>query len=427
MMLRFRLIQSGLFFSLVALIGCSSNSTGPAPGKPGNGDTNLRTLKITPDSSSVTIRTSVTFTLSATPTPLPKPYTITWQIDNAPFVRTSVDTLSCTFTSLGKHSVSAVYTDSTGTKRDSARTIVTVNDTSSLKTSGLGGFKIVVNHDTLDRSQFQNNCVTMAEYTPNTPTDYQLSINLNFSRLQLNGPDEMSIGLVGIVTAPIAATYPIAGISSTTGEFYALFDSTASVEYVSLSGGTLTITKFDTLNNLISGTIQMEASLFAPIKNPNDIDTIAASFSDVGITNRMFNQGAVSADLNGSPYQAADSKGNDVQASLLPSTGVLTILAHQPHDTTVSNIDLFIDAPQVGTFTFGDGKTPGTALFYYYSGNTYTGTQGHTNCGTLTITAFDPVNRRLSGNFTATPTIDGTNTTIPITNGVLDNVQWVQE
>ena len=421
-MLRFCFIPAVLLVALTTIAGCSNPST---PAKPGSGDTARHVFKITPDSSSVTAGANVTFTLTATPA-LPNPYTISWQIDNAGTINTVTNTFSTTFTTIGKHSISAIYTDSTGVKRDSARTIITVNDTSSLTTSGLGGFKIVVNHDTLDRSQFPTTCTATALYGPYTPQGYEFGIDLSFSRTQFDSPDRIDIGFTGVVPAPVAATYTIGPLTGG-GQFYGLYDSTTTVvEYASLNGGTLTITKFDTANNLVSGSFRMPATIWSPKKDPNDNDTIVGSFSDVGITNRMFNQGAVSANIGGWLFQAVDSIGNNVEAALLPATGILTISARQNPGPNVGIIILSINTPKVDSFAFGDGSTPGTAKCSCYFSNIFTSTQGYTNCGSLKITAFDPVSRRLSGSFTATCS-DGKGTTVTVTNGVLDNVMWVQE
>src|SRR5205814_5761096 len=104
----------------------------------------------------------------------------------------------------------------------------------------------------------------------------------------------------------------------------------------------------DTANNLISGSFRMPTALWAPNKDPNDLDTIVASFSDVGITLRMFNQGAVTATIDGSPFQAADSVGNNVDGSLLPATGKLGISARQSPGPNVRIITLAINTPKEG-------------------------------------------------------------------------------
>jgi hypothetical protein len=415
MLLRFRFLQVGLFFLLASITACSSNPSAPA-----SGDTTHRTLKITPDSSAVTVRTKVIFTLTASPTPLPKPYTITWQIDNASFVRTNVDTLSCMFTTLGKHAVSAIYTDSTGTKRDSARTIITVNDASS----GYGGFKFAVNRDTLDRSQYQNTCSAFARYLPATPGVNYLGINLTFSKSQ-SSSGSTTLSLNGSVPAPIAGTYPFVDFYKDGGFNGGLY--VGSQVFGSDYGGTITVTNFDTVNNLVSGTFRMLASQRIPTIDPSKIDTITGSFSNVGITGRMFGQGAMTANVSGTPFQSIDTHGIDVQAYISAGTQLLVIQGQETVDSGTLSLTLDINTPQVGTFTFGDDQTAGSAICAYGTWNQSYSTQSSPNSGTLTITAFDPVNRRLSGSFTASPVISGTDTTVSITSGVLDNVTWVQE
>jgi len=424
MLFRFRILLVCLFFSLVVMVSCSSN-----PSSPPSGDATHRTLKITPDSSTVTPGTTVVFTLSATPTLLPKPYTIAWWIDSASFVRarsgaaTASDTLSCTFTSLGTYSVTAIYTDSTGIKRDSARTIVTVNNAAN--TSGYGSFTFVVNHDTLDRSHYQNTCSAFARYLPNSPGNIFLGINLLFSKTQNSMGNSMTVSLTGFVPSPIAATYPIVDFYKGGGFNGGLY--AGSQVFGSNDGGTVVISSIDTVNNLVSGAFRMIASQRIPTIDPSKKDTMIGIFSNVGITGRMFGQGAMTANVSGTPFQSVDKYGIDVQASLTPITGLLTINGQQTVDSGTLSIALTINTPHAGTFPFGDVYTAGMATCAYGTWNQSYGTLSTPDGSSLTITAFDPVNHRLSGNFSGTLYPSNGGAPVTITNGVLDNVTWVQE
>ncbi len=104
---------------------CQHDPVTPPPNPPDTthkidstkGDTTRRVLKITPDSGSTQMLTSITFKAVATPGPLPKPYTLLWQLDTAAMARSNTDTLSVMFNTSGKHKVCVTYLDSTGKTR----------------------------------------------------------------------------------------------------------------------------------------------------------------------------------------------------------------------------------------------------------------------------------------------------------------------
>src|SRR4249919_2423233 len=104
------LSRISLFLALGFILGCSAGGdsiTDPSKSSP-KIDSAHHLLKIVPDSGSAKIGAKVIFTLTANPT-FPKKYTIAWTIDVEQFTRTNVDTISNTFTTLGKHALKAVY------------------------------------------------------------------------------------------------------------------------------------------------------------------------------------------------------------------------------------------------------------------------------------------------------------------------------
>jgi len=357
--------------------------------------------------------------------PFQKPFTISWRIDTMQFVQTSVDTLAFTFTTLGKHNISAISTDFTGTKPDTAKTIVTVIDTVSAAPTGLGAFEVVVNHDTLDRSKYQNNCAASIDYFPSVTSGHTFSITLNYSRKPLGGPDYILINLLGDVSGPVPGTYPIV-LNGQYNGFTGTLD-TGGNQFASLGGGSFTITKFDTVGNLVSGSFRFLAAKWQPTPDLNMVDTINGSFTDVGIANLMFGQGNMTANTNGIMFQP--NVGKAVQFVVTNTTGDhrLTIDALEAVGSSNLELTLTINTAQLGTFTASNGETPGTVYCVYSDGKSVYSTRSPFTTGSLTITAFDPVNRRLSGTFNFMPGIYNTSTTIPITGGVIDNVEWMQE
>jgi hypothetical protein len=418
---RFKYILSVLILSLSAFLACRSNPAAPTL----TGDKTVRVLTIMPDSTTVTIGTKVTFTLSPGTTPFPKPFMITWGIDTVKVVQASVDTLAFTFMVLGKHAISAIYTDSTGTKRDSAKTIITVDSAVAPPVSGLGAFYVEVNHDTLDRSKYATYCAASANYVPSNVSGHTFSLTLAFSRKQLNGPDGININLTGGVTGPVPATYPIVAYGQYNG-FIGTLD-TGGIEFASLAGGSFTITKFDTAGNLVSGSFHLLVAKSQPTPDPNMVDTINGSFSDVGIATIMFGQGSFSANTNGIAFQPNVQAPVGLEVSNTLGNHRLTIDALETIGSKTLELTLTINTPQLGTFTPSNGETPGTVYCVYSDGTNVYSTRDPFTTGSLTITAFDPINRRLSGTFNFTPGIYNTSTTVQITGGVIDSVQWMQE
>src|SRR5437870_4072709 len=107
---RTNLLRLFLLLSLAVIMACQAPCTVDVRQSPAKTEPIRHALKITPDSSMATIRTRVTFTLSATPA-LPKPYSISWRFDTTSFLHTNTDTISYTFTSLGTHALRAIYLD----------------------------------------------------------------------------------------------------------------------------------------------------------------------------------------------------------------------------------------------------------------------------------------------------------------------------
>src|SRR4051812_46634865 len=103
-----------LFVSLAGIVSCQAPCTVDVRQSPAKIEPIRHALRIAPDSSTATVRTRITFTLSATPALL-KPYSISWRFDTTSFLRTNTDTISYTFTTLGTHTLRAIYLDSAGT------------------------------------------------------------------------------------------------------------------------------------------------------------------------------------------------------------------------------------------------------------------------------------------------------------------------
>jgi hypothetical protein len=260
-------------------------------------------------------------------------------------------------------------------------------------------------------------------WLPNLTKTKYLGINLTY--VPPGDGNSLEVSLSGRLTAPMTGTFPIVNADSSAG-----FNGTYSILgeiYGSLGGGTFTITKFDTMNNLVSGSFQMVVAARTPKRDPNNRKTIVGSFSDVVITSRQFGQGSLAATIFNKPFQSVDQFGTNLDAYIFPGKTVLFIDAEGQTDSGTVSLSISINTPQLGTFAFGSNATPGSANCSFSTRNGIYSTSGRSNCGQLTITQFDALHHRLSGTFTATPGRSTTDAGIAITNGVIDNVTWVQE
>ncbi|HET6402679.1 MAG TPA: DUF6252 family protein [Candidatus Kapabacteria bacterium] len=226
--------------------------------------------------------------------------------------------------------------------------------------------------------------------------------------------------------APAPATY----ILDTSGIAASIVSDTLS--YKSFSGGSFTITKFDTANNLISGTFHFIAYLAGTIEDRTVQDSVVnGSFTDVPIYEGAYGQGTISANVNGFQMSSkgksdANSSGNNAAAYTAKEYGVFTIHGVS-NDGAAGNRELYLSvaSPGIGTFPLaGMIGAYHAATYQWWNGNTGADTEMTAPAGTLTITKFDANTRRMSGTFFFSGIAYPGNDTIHITNGVIDNVQW---
>lgn len=203
------------------------------------------------------------------------------------------------------------------------------------------------------------------------------------------------------------------------------YDSLAWFWFSSLPGGTITLTKFDTVNNLVSGTFNFTASQTSPTANPNNVFRITAGyFNDIPIGQGAYGQGSISADVDDSAFLTVDAGREILQATL--NQGRLSLWGDgqgilQNSEIRIQNIPL-----TPGTYTIkGPINFSDTTLSFTYWGRNYEiSTQDTISNGQLTITKCDIPNRRISGTFQFSG-MDTLGNSVTITNGVINNVQWI--
>lgn len=407
---------------VLVFVSCDSDPSGPVTISP-KGDTTARSLSITPDSATLQVNTSCTFTVSVTPGPLPKPYTIVWRIDGTPLTRANTDSVSHLFTTTGIHSVNATYVDSLGTARDSAATIVTVSeipkDTTTLPATP-GSFKLLVNADTLDRANVYNFCDATAsiyDATIDGVPAHRIITTFNYSQFEYQpGFGDYQISFwVGLKTlAP--ATYPIAADGNDLGCFARQRKN--GIMSSSIPGsGSFTVAEIDTVKNTISGSFTV---LVAQWGNPNAIDTVRGAFRNVCIHLNLFGQGRFTATA-GTLEFSPDYKRDFMSSEYVPGTDVLSL--HAIDSDSDQSLGVSVYSPKVGTFPLAWPPFSGDSYVMYSAGFDNYGMLAGGWSGSVVITKYDAVTRRVSGTFSFTLKSDK-GKTITVTDGVIDNVMF---
>jgi hypothetical protein len=198
------------------------------------------------------------------------------------------------------------------------------------------------------------------------------------------------------------------------------YDSLGLRVYSSLPNGTITLTKFDTVNNLVSGTFNFTASQTSPTDDPNSVIPITSGyFNDIPIGEGAYGQGSVSAIVNDSTF-SADYTGREMLYRTF-NQGHLDLWAYsQNSGIIIQSIPLTTGTYMIkGSHDFSDT----TLSFIYTSRNFEISTEDTGTIGQLTITKCDIPNRRISGTFRFSGT-DTLGNSVTISNGQINNVQW---
>ncbi|HET6400827.1 MAG TPA: hypothetical protein VFH95_05440 [Candidatus Kapabacteria bacterium] len=252
----------------------------------------------------------------------------------------------------------------------------------------------------------------------------QLSISLFFELTDgTYGSVQVSVPLINPQpqTEEISS-YTIPATSNATGSID--YDSLGWRWFSSLPGGTITLTKFDTVNNLISGTFNFTASQTSPTANPNNVMRLTSGyFNDIPIVVGSYDQGSVTAVVNGNVF-TADTAGREIVQTNLYQ-GRLNLSADGQGIFQSSAIGIQSIPLTPGTYII-KGPQPysdTTLSFIYEDQNFKVSTQDTGSIGQLTITKCDIPSRRISGAFQFSGT-DTLGNSVTITSGEINNVQW---
>ncbi|MDP4199727.1 MAG: DUF6252 family protein [Bacteroidota bacterium] len=289
------------------------------------------------------------------------------------------------------------------------------DSTKNNQLSGPAAFRVIVGHDTIYRTNSAATYGAIATYS-NTSISGQPGGNSLFIQLQYTPASLYATTVTTNIDIPISGavvkSYPVMPRNSPDGVSITI--DSAMQDYNSRADGTFTITKFDTVMNLVSGTFRFTAS---PNFNPSEIDTIIGAFNDVGISNGTFGQGSISAIVDAQGYHP-----DQISISMTETNG-LSLDAVEGNPPVYRTLQMQVKDPKVGLFPFAQGTTAGTAnVEFDQQASVMLQVRG--NMGTLNITSFDTVTRRISATFSFSGTDTRTGRTVSTTNGSINNLQW---
>jgi hypothetical protein len=193
-----------------------------------------------------------------------------------------------------------------------------------------------------------------------------------------------------------------------------------TARYVSQPGGTIEITKFDMINNMVSGTFT------GNVKHGSETLHITDGyFVDMPIYYGTFNQPAITALVNGVPFTSANA---EVGPSFWTTDSGYTMVMQidgDNHGDVIKQIAFGIVEPMAGYYYDLDGDARWYGA-YVESGTPVININSQAGAvGRLSITKFDWATHRISGTFYLSG-YDRYGNYINVTNGVINNVQWFE-
>ena len=281
-----------------------------------------------------------------------------------------------------------------------------------------GEFGYTYNGTAIDRKDFWSGTSSgSAAYTANYGIAGSYMLDITLTVYPASSPTVRKVELLIPMPAPMTGTWTLLASGDRTKASITLKLDTAS--FGSKAGGTIVITKFDTVNNVVSGTFSFDGA------HGTDLEHVTSGyFNETPIYFGTFNQGLVTADLNGDTFTSALTTPSPSVYSV-DSGQHLVVMASSDDATTSRNLGFGITSPGVGTFdlnTSTGGQWFGTyasAGAHHASISTTTGAVGR-----ITITKFDWMTHRMSATFYINGHDANSGAPVDVTSGKIDNVQW---
>jgi hypothetical protein len=202
-----------------------------------------------------------------------------------------------------------------------------------------------------------------------------------------------------------------------------------STYYASIGNGTFILTKFDSVNNVVSGSFSFDAILQTADGPPPSVRIASGSFNDIPITVGSYGQGTVSATIDGQPFSTTTASTYEYLSAtkVLNSPGIELLAFDQESNGSLTRLHFTIPAPAIREYDLSSGSSSDVtaAIFIPIGASDMVVRSGSGTTGKFTLTKFNTFNHRLSATFDFSGLDTNSGKTIHVTNGVIDNVRWV--
>ena len=284
-----------------------------------------------------------------------------------------------------------------------------------------GEFGYTYNGTSIDRKDYLGVfSYGSAAYSPNYGNS-GFAIDITLMVHPSSAPKERTISLHVPMASPMTGTFATSTVAG--GASISLKLDTAY--YYSKTGSTIVITKFDTINNVISGTFSFDGAHGA------DLEQVTSGyFNEIPIYYGSFNQGLVTADISiGGVSDHFTSAGTTPSPSLytVDSGATFVIMVHCDDAATQREIDFGISNIQVGYANLNQNSGYRWFGQYHSFGANKASILTATGAvGKIIITNFNRLTHRISATFYMSGYDPKTGSFIDVANGKIDNVQWFE-
>jgi len=293
-------------------------------------------------------------------------------------------------------------------------------------TEGEYGFNIngiIIDSRSLDIPEY---LVSLNKYSDQSSSSVTVLIYLFYDFFNgKSGGVSFSIGLVQPQPQTLQITSSIPNVGSYATSLILHDSLPLGFTNYQASSGSITISKFDTINNLISGNFELTAPRPSTTNNgPSTIIVTSGFFNDIPIGTGAYGQGSVTALFQGNPFSTNNAGLENITA--LRDNNVLNISADGTGTSNGHSFELTSIPLQTGTYIMNDSVSSPTFVYFdnpqpNQEGNILSLNPGST--GQIIVTVCDTLHRRISGTFQFSG-IDKLGDTVSISNGVINNVQW---
>lgn len=197
--------------------------------------------------------------------------------------------------------------------------------------------------------------------------------------------------------------------------------------YISNDSGSVIITKFDTVNNIVSGTFNFDAVLTNPQYDTSQImHVISGYFNEIPIDIGSTDQGTMTATIDDEAFSTiSGNPGASISANSKNGKPDIQVTGWDGQPNATKELSFVLYTPKLGVYDLIRSNPVFAILIKVFGKKEVIIASGQGATGNFTLTKFDSVSHRLSGTFDFSGFDSSAGKPIHVANGVIDNVRWV--